>query len=144
MSLDNINVEFFEAVLAKIPRDLSRYGEPDSLQYSVDTDAVVYVDEEGLDTASFGWGAEGVLERFLEPNEIEVMQSEGFYIKDDMIFAFSRFLLVKFIEQSFNVEILKARAESSSENFKHLYHTVMDLQGDGEEEPDLELLEVTK
>ncbi len=69
------------------------------LPWSVDTDALVYIDDEGADTA-FGDGAEIVLNKHLTEIEIEKLSNSGYLIKGECIFAFSRFLLENFIKAS--------------------------------------------
>lgn len=90
-----------------------RYLEFHGSPWSVDQDAVVYIDEEGADTASFGWGAEAVLEKHLSVEDIEHMNQNGYIVKDKKIFAYSRFLIEHFIKAAVLLKGADARQEET-------------------------------
>ncbi len=84
--------------------------------WNSDTDCVVYIDDQGCDTA-YDHGADIVLKENLSKAEIKKMEQEGYIIKGDKVFAFSRFLMEKFITASL---VIKAAEIKHDEVYGYL------------------------
>ncbi len=87
--------------------------------WSTDTDALVFIDSEGMDTAWMD-GADYHLNKHLTEEEIQTLNKEGYIVKDKMIFAFSRFLLEKFITASLTVEFQSKEIKAHERAWKRL------------------------
>jgi len=119
---------------------LNFHGTP----WSIESDAVVYIDEDGCDTASFGWGAEYLLNEHLTKEEIVHMSEVGFIAKDKKIFAFSRFLMEEFIKATVLLKGADVKIATVTNNLKILTDGLDEIAKDyplEDEEDDLKKLE---
>lgn len=91
-------------------------------KWSTDTDALIYIDDERCDTA-YGQGADEVLAQHLSEDEQSVLMKHGYLVKDEKVFAFSRFLMEKFILSTVLLNAATAERKQISEAIAMLGHT---------------------
>ncbi len=104
--LDKEQNKLFLSLAKKFSQNKTeRYLENSGSPWSVDHDTLVYIDDIGVDTASPGRGSEAVLDMHLTESEIIRLNTNGYLIKGENIFAFSRYLMESFIKATLLLQI---------------------------------------
>lgn len=118
--------ETFVYLLSRTFRNRTpRFIEFRGSSWSVDTDALIYIDAEGCDTA---WmeGAEITLEKHLTAEEINHINNNGYIVKDKNLFAFGTFLIEHFIKAAVLLKGADKRNETLNAAFKRLIDHIND------------------
>jgi len=119
---DKQNAIFKRMVLKFFENKSDWYLHHKGAPWSVETDALVYIDDVGVDTASPGDGADFVANKYLAPDEIELLNTNGYIVKGEYLFAYSMFLLENFVKAT----LLLQRSESSRQHIEGLLTGLID------------------
>jgi len=98
--------------------------------WSIETDALVYIDDDGVDTASFGDGADFITNKYLTEDEINILSNQGYFVKGEYIFAFSRFLLEQFVKATLLLQIAEDAQNRTEGMLRGLINTIMSTDGE--------------
>ena len=89
--------------------------------FSVDTDALVFIDAEGMDTAWMG-GADYHIEK-LTDEQVNQLNIEGYLIDGENIYAFSRYLMETWLQQTVALQAHKEAWAELLESTKDIVET---------------------
>jgi hypothetical protein len=108
-ALNEEQLEVFEKLVPRLMYNRRRhYIEMKGSPWNFYDDALVYVDNVGVDTA-ISEGMEIVAKQHLNDEEINTLCNKGYIVKDGNVFAFSRFLMEHFIKASLLLKVSESR-----------------------------------
>ena len=120
---DNLfDPEVYKAAIVMLTRSVPKSRYLDTTTYSFNTDALVYLDEIGIDTA-IGEGVEELALNRLSESQIKILLANGYIVHESNIYAFGRFLLHKFIEATFLLESADIERRSILNTLKSMVGT---------------------